>query len=82
MAGQPVRDIFGYDSDGDEEPLTDEEWIDEGENEKEAEAGGDETQTSEASDNPLKRKASDATVEVKKGRKKHRYVPIAWQSPY
>ena len=48
----------------------------------EAEAEGDETQTSEASDNPLKRKASDVTVNAKKGRKKHRYVPIAWQSPY
>ena len=69
--------MFGYDSDGDEEPLTDEDWIDE---EKEAE--GDETQTSEASDNPLKRKVSDATVEAKKPRKKkHRYVLITSQSP-
>ena len=71
--------MFGYDSDGDEEPLTDEDWIDE---EKEAEAEGDETQTSEASDNPLKRKVGDATVEAKKPRKKkHRYVLITSQSP-
>ena len=75
--------MFGYDSDGDEEPLTDEDWIDEEkEAEAEAEAEGDETQTSEASDNPLKRKVSDATVEAKKPRKKkHRYVLITSQSP-
>ena len=57
-------------------------FLEEKEAEAEAEAKGDETQTSEASDNPLKRKVSDATVEAKKPRKKkHRYVLITSQSP-